>query len=119
MDEEGPLDPDAVRERLLARRDALTATARTRDEAAGTVELDQQRNGRLTRMDAMQAQAMASAGRERARREMQRIDAALRRLEAGEYGDCLRCEEPIDPRRLIADPAATLCIDCAEAADRP
>lgn len=36
------------------------------------------------------------------------------RLVRGEYGECLRCGEAIAFRRLQADPAATLCIDCAE-----
>ncbi|MEO5344173.1 MAG: TraR/DksA C4-type zinc finger protein [Gammaproteobacteria bacterium SHHR-1] len=40
--------------------------------------------------------------------------AALRRCEDGSYGDCLDCEEPIDPRRLGLDPAIALCIGCAE-----
>ncbi|MDZ7809508.1 MAG: TraR/DksA C4-type zinc finger protein [Arhodomonas sp.] len=109
------LDLDALRARLVERHEALLAGDATRREAADTVELDQQRNGRLTRMDALQGQAMARARNERARNEITRIEAALKRLDAGTYGDCLRCEEPIDPRRLNADPAAVLCIDCAEA----
>jgi DnaK suppressor protein len=45
--------------------------------------------------------------------EMQKIAAALRRLDSGEYGYCLSCEEPIARERLALDPAATLCIECA------
>jgi len=110
------IDPEALRVQLLGRREALTAGSDSRAEAAATVELDQQRTGRLTRMDALQSQAMAQATRQRAERELLRIDSALRRLEAGDYGHCLRCEEPIAAGRLRADPAAALCIDCAETA---
>ena len=48
------------------------------------------------------------------RKELADIDEALMRIEQGNYGDCLECGEPINPRRLEADPAARLCIDCAE-----
>jgi DnaK suppressor protein len=44
---------------------------------------------------------------------LQRVKAALTRLDDGNYGDCLRCGEGIDNKRLDADPAATLCIACA------
>lgn len=108
------IDPEALRAALLRRRETLAAGSDGRAEAAATVELDQQRTGRLTRMDALQSQAMAQATRQRAERELLRIDSALRRLDAGDFGDCLRCAEPIALGRLQADPAATLCIDCAE-----
>jgi DnaK suppressor protein len=113
-----PLDLQAVRHVLLARRSELEAVRESGDEAAKPVELDQQRFGRISRMDALQAQAMSAAGRERRRVEMQRIDAALARLERGEYGQCFDCGEAIDPRRLDADPAVTLCVACAEARQR-
>ena len=47
------------------------------------------------------------------RQQMARIDAAMARLAKGNYGDCASCGEPIDPARLAARPAATLCISCA------
>ncbi len=45
------------------------------------------------------------------------VEAALARLEAGEYGQCRSCQEPISAARLDALPAAVLCIECASAAD--
>ncbi|MHA6299989.1 TraR/DksA family transcriptional regulator [Devosia sp. CAU 1758] len=39
---------------------------------------------------------------------------ALRRLESGEFGDCRDCGEPTALRRLEIDPAASLCIACAQ-----
>ena len=44
--------------------------------------------------------------------ELQRIAGALRRIEDGEYGDCLRCGEPIAEKRLLARPASSSCVEC-------
>lgn len=85
-----------------------------RREGSNTVELDQTRTGRLSRMDALQGQAMAKATAARAQQQVLRLRAALRRLDDGSYGDCVHCDEPIAPGRLQADPAAAICIDCAE-----
>jgi DnaK suppressor protein len=52
------------------------------------------------------------------RREIVAIDAALARLEAGEYGICRDCEVEIDPRRLAALPHALLCTECATRRER-
>jgi DnaK suppressor protein len=42
------------------------------------------------------------------------IDAAMKRLEAGSYGLCEVCGEPIAPGRLEARPTARTCIACAQ-----
>ncbi len=60
---------------------------------------------------------MAKASDKRRAAQLREIGAALRRIEDGSYGDCERCEEPINPRRLDADPTARLCIDCASSAE--
>ncbi len=100
-------------EKLLQLRAELEAVAATGDESAAIVELDQSKVGRLSRMDAMQAQAMAQASSQRREQILRNITAALERLERDEFGDCQSCEEPINPKRLEFDPTATLCIDCA------
>lgn len=82
-------------------------------ESTATVELDQTRQGRLSRMDALQGQAMAKAGEQRRKQQIQRLKGALVRLERGEFGECVQCGEPIAEPRLKADPATTLCLDCA------
>jgi len=106
-------DLHRFRELLLQRRDALQDVAGTGRDAAGTVELDQARVGRLSRMDALQAQAMSRETNRRREVELARIEAALGRLEAGDYGLCVRCGEEIAEGRLLFDPATPLCIDCA------
>lgn len=52
------------------------------------------------------------------RRELVQIDAALARIEAGEYGICRDCGQEIDPRRLTAVPYALLCTECAARSER-
>ena len=100
---------------LLERKKALLKADETGGEAEQVVELDQSRVGRLSRMDAMQAQAMSlETGRLR-RLTLVKIDAALLRIDEGDFGECFECCEPISPKRLEADPTVTLCIKCAEA----
>jgi DnaK suppressor protein len=45
--------------------------------------------------------------------EVRRIDAALARLDAGEYGYCASCGEDVEAKRLELDPATPLCLACA------
>jgi DnaK suppressor protein len=108
------MDLEHFRTLLLARRETLLTDADT--DAAATVELDQTRQGRLSRMDALQQQAMAAATGQRRTAELARIDAALTRIDSGDYGLCLGCDEEIAPARLEIDPAATRCIRCADKA---
>ena len=107
------LDIDHFKDKLLTAREAIEGLADARKAAAATVALDQSRVGRLSRMDALQQQAMAQSTRQRAETQLRRIDAALRRCNDGSYGYCAGCDEPIDPRRLEFDPTTALCISCA------
>ena len=101
------------RQRLTARLAELRAASGATAADRRPVELDQQSVGRLSRMDALQVQAMAQAADRRRNEEAQRIEAALRRMDEGEYGWCRRCGEAIFAGRLEADPTVTLCIACA------
>jgi len=101
--------------RLLEQKQTLLQAQETGDEAERTVELDQARVGRLSRMDAMQAQAMSRETGRRRRQKLLQIEAALKRIETGEFGFCQQCGESIAPARLDFDPAALYCIQCASA----
>ena len=79
-----------------------------------TVELDQSRVGRLSRMDALQQQALGQATLARRAAHAKHIELALARLEQGTYGLCLNCDQPIAIGRLDLDPAVRLCINCAD-----
>ncbi|MFT4793281.1 MAG: DnaK suppressor protein [Paracoccaceae bacterium] len=100
----------ALLRRRLQDLEALDAQSA---ESRGPVELDQQSVGRLSRMDAMQAQAMAQETHRRRVLEMRRIGLALRRIEDDDFGWCGRCGEAIPEGRLEIDLAATLCVTCA------
>ena len=106
-------DAAAFRELLLARERALIEEETEGDDSAETIELDQARVGRLSRMDALQAQQMARASSRRRHAERGRIAAALKRIDDGEYGYCLTCGESIPAPRLKIDPAAPQCVGCA------
>ncbi|MHA1569195.1 MAG: TraR/DksA family transcriptional regulator [Alphaproteobacteria bacterium] len=115
MTADGPADRRAIADRLRALREELTHLATASAESRKPIELDQSRVGRLSRMDALQDQAMQQAVEGRRQREIARIDAALARIEIDEYGLCTRCGDEIAGKRLDLDPAAPLCIDCAAA----
>nr|WP_245228786.1 TraR/DksA C4-type zinc finger protein [Pontixanthobacter sp. CEM42] len=82
-------------------------------ESRGPVTLQQDSVGRLSRMDAMQQQAMALASAKRREAEKGRIKAALKRVDEGEWGYCLTCGEEIAAARLENDPSVSQCIGCA------
>lgn len=107
-----------MRSRLLALRARLEEVAAIGAESSAVVELDQSKVGRLSRMDAMQAQAMSQASGRRREQQLRAIAAALSRLDDGKFGDCCQCDEPIARKRLESDPTAVLCIDCANNRER-
>ena len=106
-----------MKRKLIEMREQLEHLAATGNASAAVVELDQSRVGRLSRMDAMQAQAMAQASGQRREAMLRDIAAALKRIDEGDYGICESCDEPINPRRLEVDPTVRLCIDCASASE--
>jgi DnaK suppressor protein len=108
------LDLKDLEQRLKKRRERLAKARRPIDP----VVLDQSRIGRLTRMDAMQQQAMSSAAARLAQMEESRINTALQRMADGDYGYCVQCEEEIAQKRLEADPSALTCIRCARSLEQ-
>tara|TARA_Y100001954_G_C15462586_1_gene431596 strand:- start:7 stop:339 length:333 start_codon:yes stop_codon:yes gene_type:complete len=82
--------------------------------SAKAVELDQTKIGRLSRMDAIQRQAMAIETERRRKLDLRRVEAAIERLKRGDFGYCIVCDEKIPFKRLKFDPACTTCITCAK-----
>ena len=107
------IDEVAFEKRLLQMLVELDALEVENADARSTVHLDQQSVGRLSRMDALQQQAMANETARRRVIERSAIKAALSRIEEGEFGCCVSCGEDIDPRRLELSPTAPTCIKCA------
>lgn len=112
------MDEQARRQRVHARIEELEQLLAAGAEGSQPVELDPSRVGRLSRMDAMQVQAMSRETERRRRIELTRLRAALGRLDDGTYGECVECGEDIAGKRLDHDPGATVCIDCARSAER-
>lgn len=107
------IDLNEIRAMLEAERSELLASQDARADESKPVALDQQSVGRLSRMDAIQVQSMAKALGAKRRIRLQRIEAALHRLEDGEYGYCAQCGEDIPLKRLEVDPATERCVGCA------
>lgn len=98
---------------LLERQEELLALINEHKEDSAPVALDQTMVGRLSRMDAIQGQAMAEEIKRRRDNELLRIKSALARIPEDEYGYCLNCGEDIKEERLELDPSLALCNKCA------
>lgn len=107
------MKPEKYKKILEAKRAELVELSTMSSGSRDTVTLDQQSVGRLSRMDAMQGQAMAQEAERRRLLDIQRVDAALKRIASGDFGYCVQCDEPIAEKRLEIDPAASVCINCA------
>jgi len=106
-------DMTSFKQRLVKMRDEVQHLSTTTKEDRKPVELDQSMVGRLSRMDALQGQAMQLETERRRGIEVQRIDAALSRIANEEFGYCVTCGEGIEEKRLEHDPTAPTCIVCA------
>ena len=111
MDELTNLERNELGEALEALLEQLSRAVNLAEEGVKPVDLDQP-IGRLSRMDAMQQQAMAKATREKAKIRLAQVRLALEAVADGEYGDCRRCEEPIGIGRLRSKPETPFCVEC-------
>jgi len=118
MTDRDDIDIDAIKQQLADRKAALEQDAAAAKAGQGTVELDQTREGRLSRMDALQNKAMSEASERRRKQELQRIANTFKRIDDGEFGYCGECGEPIALKRIQIDPTTVLCIGCAQERDR-
>lgn len=109
------MDISTCKTRLLQRKAELEEHSKKSQETRKPVELDQTRQGRLSRQDALMQQAMAEATERSRGLEIRKIEAALARMESGDFGYCVVCDEEIAQARLTNDPAVATCIKCASA----
>ena len=112
------VDLESVRHALTERLDELRRSTDSTADSRKPVELDQASVGRLSRMDAMQMQAMAQATERLRSQQIVRVQAALKRIDDGDYGYCVACGEEIEPKRRAVDPTVPTCFDCASASRR-
>ncbi|MFC3101181.1 TraR/DksA C4-type zinc finger protein [Altererythrobacter lauratis] len=111
------IDCAAFRELLERRLAEIAEEDRLSAGDRGPVALDQESVGRLSRIDAMQMQAMALAQQRRRATERIAIHSALERIEGGEFGFCLSCGDAIAEARLRLNPTVVKCLGCASSPD--
>lgn len=99
---------------LIAERDRLRTELAVEIQAPGQMTYGSQAAAASQVFEQQRDLAL----RERNAQHLADVDAALERLDAGTYGRCLRCGNPIAPERLEAIPWAAHCIDCQRAIGR-
>ena len=70
--------------------------------------------GRLTRMEAINAQKMSEANLRRAKQRLTALERTLTRLDDEDFGICARCEREIPIKRLMLVPESRICVRCAQ-----
>ncbi len=105
-----PREADEIRTRLVQHKAELQKRVSTiHEHARNPLEQDSAEQaaqlGNVAVVAALESEAV---------QELADIEAALQRLDAGTYGECVSCGEPIGEGRLKVRPAATQCLDCAE-----
>lgn len=113
MSNEQELDLVAIRKALERELAELNDLRDGAAEERRPVELDQQSVGRLSRMDALQVQAMANAVETRRQSRAAQLRAALKRLDEDEYGYCVGCGDDIPVKRLETDLTIARCVNCS------
>ena len=108
------MDVSKAKQKLIEEFQSLQALRETARASRAPVELDQQSVGRLSRMDALQKQNMELATEHRRQMRVKAIEAAIKRIDNGNFGYCLICDEKIAPQRIEFDPAIPCCISCSK-----
>jgi len=102
--------PEGLRQELESKRDEITARL---DRITANVRRSLDSDSEERAKELADSEVVDALGNE-AREELQRIAAALARMDAGDYGLCTQCGTRIAPERISAYPYAEECIDCAE-----
>ena len=108
------MDMEYFKSKLHALKAETLEVIEKSKDTSKPVELDQTMVGRLSRMDAMQQQEMALATKRRREQLLIQIEQAFQRIESGNYGYCIKCDEGIAEKRLELDPVILTCVSCAE-----
>jgi len=108
------LDLPGLRAALVAERDRLRAEVAETIQAPGQMTYGSQAAAASQVFEQQRDLAL----RDRSTTHLELVDAALARLDAGDYGSCLRCGHTIAPARLEALPWAARCIACQAELDR-
>lgn len=96
-----------IEENISKTEKGRKGTDREYETAFPEIERDQEENA-----DEMEMYESNLAVDESMKAELEKIDAALSRMESGSYGRCSNCQKDIPPERLMAYPQADTCLDC-------
>ncbi len=108
-----------LQQKLNQQKKHLTYSLHRLADSCKPVPLDQQAQGRVTRIDAIQQQKMASANQSAQEASLKLTLQALHRLETNDYGYCERCDDLIYFARLEIKPEAKYCIKCQSTLETP
>lgn len=106
------IDTAYFKKKLEALAEELEAALAAEDPSKDSIAPDNA-IGRLTRMEAIQAQSMNDAAKRRYQKRLRGVKAALEAIEEGTYGTCVRCGDEIPEGRLEIMPESRLCVKCA------
>jgi len=119
LDQLTPKQTAELRSLLQSKKAKLEQQLLEAEAATGVVTLDQSSVGRVSRMDAMQQQSMAVSTRAKAEASLRKTLKALLRMNAGDFGYCDQCDEPIQFKRLNVQPEASHCLKCQDQQESP
>jgi DnaK suppressor protein len=105
---------DSFHQALIELQTALEELELLSKDTLKPVALDQSMVGRLSRIDAIQGAEMAQEASRRRKLQLARIPSALARIESGDFGRCLECDELVVIGRLRIDPTYSCCVKCAK-----
>ena len=105
-------DVNEFRTLLMAKRNEIVDQSRRREDICIV-----QSNELIETVQLAGQREFAARGLERDTKKLMQIGAALRRIDDGDFGICLDCEEAISPKRLTAVPWAGYCLHCQELLD--
>jgi DnaK suppressor protein len=109
---------DELRRQLIERRRALLETRESEQRELRALQAEDRQREYEEGAQVRLADDVLTTLSESARREVMQIDAALRRLDEGAYGECIECGQEIPIERLRALPFTLRCQEDEEARER-
>ncbi len=108
---------EKLRKKLLVKRDELLADLQKNREVSDE-SVDESAQDMADRATSSYMREFAYSLSEADRKILLLIDEALTRLDAGTFGTCVNCSQPVQEKRLEAVPWARHCLDCQELQDK-
>lgn len=109
--------PDRFRKKLLVKREELLQDL-VKNREVSDETIDESAQDMADRATSAYTKEFAYSLSEADRKVLVLIDEALARLDAGTYGICVHCSQPVQEKRLEAVPWARHCLDCQELQDK-